>query len=131
MGQFTNGVILGVGLALLFTPKTGSEMRSLLAERVQALRGIPPENEELKQQVQQMAERVQEAQQTASRAADMGNAVQSDLSNVARLAGTDTPPPSAPNRGQSTQTGQAGTPPSSAPNRGQSTRPGQSRRDRR
>jgi len=106
MGSFTNGLLVGVGISLLLAPRTGQEMRSLLAERFRYLRGIPPENEELKQQVQQMAGRVQEVQQKANRAAQMGsaaqdyaqqtassvNSVQSDLGNVAQQAGTDVSP---------------------------------------
>ena len=122
MGSFTNGVLVGVGLSLLFAPKTGQEMRSLLAERLRYLRGIPPENEELKQHVQQMTARVQEVQQQANRAAQMGSTVQDyaqqtassadsvqhDLKNVAQQAGTDGPStgsgaaaPTQPNRPRS------------------------------
>ncbi len=110
MGSFTNGVLVGVGISLLVAPKTGKEMRQFVVERFGYLRGIPPENEELKQQVQQMAGRVQEVQQQANRAAEMGstvqdyaqqtassvNTVQRDLKNVAQQAGTNV---------QSTQSG--------------------------
>lgn len=106
MGSFTNGILVGVGISLLVAPKTGKEMRHLVVERFGYLRGIPPENEELKQQVQQMAGRVLEVQQQANRAAEMGNQVQdvaqqtarsassmqSDLSHVAQQAGTNMPP---------------------------------------
>lgn len=124
MGSFTNGVLVGVGMSLLFAPRAGKEMRGLLAERFRYVRGIPPENEELKQQVQQMSERVQQVQSQANRAAEMGSQVQdvaqqtarradsmqSDLSNVAQQAGTNMPPtqsgnakPVQPNRpGRST-----------------------------
>ena len=95
MGQFTNGVIVGLGISLLFAPKQGKEMHTLLMQSFQTLRGNPPENEALQQQVQQMAGRVQAAQQLASRAADMGSAVQSDLSNVAQQAGTNIPSPTS------------------------------------
>lgn len=106
MGSFTNGLLVGLGVSLLIAPRTGQEMRNLLAERLRYMRGIPPENEELKQQVQQMAGRVQDVQQQANRAAQMGstvqnyaqqtansvNSVQADLKNVAQQAGTDVPP---------------------------------------
>jgi gas vesicle protein len=105
MGKFINGVLVGLGITLLVTPKTGKEMRQLVAERFRYLRGIPPENEELKQSVQQMAERVQEVQQQATRAAQMGStaqsyaqqtarsagSVQEDLGNLAQQVGTDVP----------------------------------------
>ena len=113
MSRFTNGVLVGVGLSLLFAPRTGQEMRSLLAERLRYLRGIPPENEELKQQLHQMTARVQELQEQANRAAEMGSTVQNyaqqtassassvqrDLKNAAQQAGTDVP---------STQSGTSG-----------------------
>lgn len=103
MGRFTNGLLIGAGVSMLLAPLTGKEMRSFLIERYGYLRGIPPQNEELKQQVQQMNERVQDVQQKANRAAQMGTAaqnyaqqtassvssVQSDLGNVAQQAGTD------------------------------------------
>jgi gas vesicle protein len=106
MGSFTNGLLVGLGLSLLFAPKTGEETRSLLAERIQYMRGIPPENEELKQSVQEMGQRVQSVQESAARAAQMGNtvqdyahhtatqaaSVQKDLGNVAQQAGTNVPP---------------------------------------
>jgi gas vesicle protein len=103
MGTFTNGLLVGIGISLLFAPKKGEEMRSLVAERFRYLRGIPPENEELKQSMQDMGQRLQSVQQSADRAAQMGNTVQdyaqhtatqaasiqNDLSNVAQQAGAD------------------------------------------
>jgi gas vesicle protein len=106
MGSFINGALIGLGLSLLFAPKKGEEMRHLIAERIGYLRGIPPENEELKQTVGQMSQRVQEAQQLANQAAQTGvtaqsyaqqvankaGAVQRDLKNVTQQAGRNTPP---------------------------------------
>jgi gas vesicle protein len=103
LSKFTNGVLVGLGITLLVTPKTGKEMRQLVVERFNYLRGIPPENEELKQSVQQMSERVQEVQQQATRAAQMGStaqtyaqqtassasSVQGNLEDLAQQAGTD------------------------------------------
>jgi len=119
MGSFTNGVLVGIGASLLIAPKTGKEMRRLLVERWGYLRGIAPENAELKPQVQQMSSRVQEVQQQANRAAEMGStaqeyaqqtassvtSVQSDLKNVAQQAHTDTSSPQsgATNSTQPTQ----------------------------
>lgn len=105
VGKFTNGVLLGLGISLLVAPKTGKEMRQLVAERFSYLQGIPPENEELKQSVQQTAERVQEVQQQAARTAQMGStaqtyaqqtarsasSVQEDLGNLGQQAGTNVP----------------------------------------
>jgi len=105
LGKFINGALLGLGISLLVAPKTGKEMRQLVAERFSYLQGNPPENEELKQSVQQMTERVQDVQQQATRTAQMGNtaqtyaqqtarsasSVQEDLGNLAQQAGTDVP----------------------------------------
>lgn len=105
MGSFRNGVLVGLGISLLIAPMKGEEMRRLVAERIQYLRGIPPENAELKQSVQRMTERVDEVQQMADRAARMGtvaqdyaqqtaasaSSVQTDLSQVAEQAGTNVP----------------------------------------
>jgi len=88
MGSFTNGVLVGLGITLLVTPKTGKEMRQLVVERFRYLRGIPPENEELKQSVQQMAERVQEVQQQATRAAQMGSTAHTYAQQTAQSAGS-------------------------------------------
>jgi len=81
-------VLVGLGITLLVTPKTGKEMRQLVVERFRYLRGIPPENEELKQSVQQMAERVQEVQQQATRAAQMGSTAQTYAQQTAQSAGS-------------------------------------------
>jgi gas vesicle protein len=103
MGSFTNGMLVGVGISLLFAPQTGQETRRFLRERLSYVRGIPPENEELKEQMQQMTARVQEVQQQANQAAQMGstvqnyaqetargaNAVQRDLRNIAQETGSD------------------------------------------
>jgi gas vesicle protein len=105
MGSFTNGVLVGLGVSLLIAPMKGEEMRHLVAERVRYLRGIPPENPELQQSLQQMSDRVQSVQQMADHASQMGTAaqesaqqtttnarsVQRDLGNVARRAGEDVP----------------------------------------
>ena len=105
MGSFTNGVLVGVGISLLFAPQTGQETRRFLRERLSYVRGIPPENEALKEQMQQMTERVQQVQQQANQAAHMGstvqnyaqetarkaNAVQRDLRDIAQQTGSDVP----------------------------------------
>jgi gas vesicle protein len=101
MGSFTNGVLVGVGISLLFAPQTGEETRRFLRERWRSVRGIPPENEELQEQMQQMTQRVQQVQRQATQAAQMGstvqhyaqetaegaNTVQRDLKDIAKQAG--------------------------------------------
>lgn len=41
MGSFRNGVLVGLGISLLIAPMKGEEMRRLVAERIQYLRGVP------------------------------------------------------------------------------------------
>jgi gas vesicle protein len=106
MGWFRRGVMVGMGVSLLFAPMTGEDLRHLVVERFRYLRGIPPENEELKQSLQEMAERLQTAQQIADRAAQMGtemenyvertastvDEVEDELQQLAEQAGVDVPP---------------------------------------
>jgi gas vesicle protein len=96
---------VGLGLSLLFTPKKGEEMRQLVGERIRYLRGIPPENPELKQSVSQLGVRLQEVQTRAEQARQMSATTQStvretassaqeiqrDLNRVAQQAGATTP----------------------------------------
>jgi gas vesicle protein len=97
LGKFINGVLLGVGISLLVAPKTGKEMRELVAERFSNLQGNPPENEELKQSVQQTAQRAQQVQQQAASSAQMGSTAQtypqqtSQSASSVQQARTDVP----------------------------------------
>jgi gas vesicle protein len=43
MGRFINGVFVGIGIGLLVAPMRGEEMRRLVRERIQELRGSMPE----------------------------------------------------------------------------------------
>ncbi|GAC1394494.1 MAG: hypothetical protein PVS3B3_25000 [Ktedonobacteraceae bacterium] len=84
MGRFTNSVLLGIGISFLFAPTSGQQTRRFLIQRFSYIRGIPPENEGLKQQVQQMAERVKDVQQKANQVAEMGSTVQNYAQETAR-----------------------------------------------
>src|SRR2546425_6272137 len=61
MNSFVRGMLFGVGIGLLVAPMRGEEMRRLVGERLQELRGYLPENEQLNQYVQQVSERVSQA----------------------------------------------------------------------
>src|SRR5690349_1317032 len=105
MGSFSTGFCVGLGLSLLFTPKKGEEMRQLVGERIRYLRGIPPENPELRQSVSQLGVRLQEVQGRAEQARQMSATAQSavretassaqeiqrDLNRAAQQAGVTTP----------------------------------------
>ncbi len=123
MGRFMNGILVGLGVSLLVAPRTGKEMRDLIAERITSLRGAPQQNEELRQSVDAMSNRVQSVQEMADQGAQMGaNAqsysqqaassaasVQNDTSNLARQRGTEAPQTtqggSDTNASQSSQSG--------------------------
>src|ERR1700739_4239848 len=59
MNNFTKGVLVGVGVGLLFAPMTGQELRRILNERFTELRSRLPENAD--QYVHQVSERVSQA----------------------------------------------------------------------
>ena len=61
MKSFIRGMLFGVGIGLLVAPMRGEEMRRLVGERLQELRGYLPENEQLNQYVQQVTDRVSQA----------------------------------------------------------------------
>ncbi|HLH61926.1 MAG TPA: hypothetical protein VKV20_09595 [Ktedonobacteraceae bacterium] len=80
MNSFFKGVLVGVGVGLLVAPMRGEEMRNLLRERFEELRGYLPENEQLNQYVQQVSSSVSQtssnlksyAQQAAAKMKDTG-----------------------------------------------------------
>ncbi|SRR2546430_7594356 len=90
MNSFVRGMLFGVGIGLLVAPMRGEEMRRLVGERLQELRGYLPENEQLNQYVQQVSNRVSQASgnlgdlasQAASRVRDTG----SQLGDLAQQA---------------------------------------------
>jgi gas vesicle protein len=78
---FVRGVLVGVGIGLLVAPMRGEEMRRMLQERFQELRGYLPENDQLNQYVSQVSDRVSQtssnlkdyAQQAASKVKETGS----------------------------------------------------------
>ncbi len=93
MNGFLKGVLLGVGVGLLVAPIKGEEMRTLLAQRFEEVRGYLPENEQLTHYTQQVSNRVSQtasnfkdyAQQAASTVKDSA----SNLSGIAQNAASD------------------------------------------
>src|SRR4051812_24008290 len=90
MNSFVKGILVGVGIGLVVAPMRGEEMRRLLTERFQELRGYLPENEQMNQYVQRVSDRVSQAssnlgdlaQQAASKVKDTG----SNLGDLAQQA---------------------------------------------
>ena len=76
MRTFTKGVLIGIGVGLLFAPMKGEELRRRLNERAAELRDALPEN--TNQYVRQVSERVSQtsenlrnyAQQAVSKVKD-------------------------------------------------------------
>ena len=74
MNNFVKGLLFGVGIGLLVAPMRGEELRKLVGERVNELRGYLPENEQIDAYKQQISNRVSQttgtlkdyAQQAAS-----------------------------------------------------------------
>ena len=81
MKHFVRGMLVGVGIGMLVAPMRGEEMRNLLRQRFEEMRGYLPENEQLNQYVQQVSDRVTQtsgtlkdyAQQAVSKVKDTGN----------------------------------------------------------
>lgn len=90
MKRFMLGLLIGAGIGLLIAPVTGKEMRRMLGERIQELRGYLPENVSLNEYVSQVSGRVSQtgshlrdyAQQATSMVRDTG----SNLGDLARRA---------------------------------------------
>jgi gas vesicle protein len=61
MNSFVKGLLVGVGVGMIVAPMRGEEMRRLLGQRMQEMRGYLPENEQVNQYVQQVSERVTQA----------------------------------------------------------------------
>src|SRR5947207_8523910 len=93
MKSFIRGMLFGVGIGLLVAPMRGEEMRRLVSERLQELRGYLPENEQLNQYVQQVSDRVSQAsgnlsdlaQQATSKVKETG----SQLGSLGKQATTE------------------------------------------
>ena len=94
MNNFTKGLLLGVGIGLLIAPMKGEELRKLVGERVNELRGYLPQNEQLEAYRHQISDRVsltagtlkdyaqQAASTVKSTASNLGDIAQSAASSV-------------------------------------------------
>jgi len=132
MNSFIRGMLVGVGIGLLVAPMRGEEMRRLVGERLQELRGYLPENEQLNQYVQQVSDRVSQAsgnlsdlaQQATSKVRDtgsqLGNLGQQATSTVRQtgqdVAGTTKQTVKSATQNTSTSTSQSAPFPSAYPN---------------
>ena len=93
MKSFIRGMLVGVGVGLLVAPMRGQDMRNVLRQRFEELRGYLPENDQLNQYVQQVSSSVSQtssnlksyAQQAAARMKDTG----SGLGELAQKATND------------------------------------------
>ncbi|MDQ6644454.1 MAG: DUF4332 domain-containing protein, partial [Chloroflexota bacterium] len=98
MGNFRKGLLVGIGLGLLMAPMRGQEMRHLVGERVQKLRGYLPDDAQLNQYVPQISDRVtqtastlkgsteQVASQVKNTVGNLSNSAPQASSNVKQMA---------------------------------------------
>jgi hypothetical protein len=104
MGSFTNGLLVGIGISLLFAPRKGEETRGILMERIKTMRGTSAQNEELAPSTQGTVKPLQPVQETIPVVSPIEAAVQdtpppatnipsvqSDLSNSTQLPPVDVP----------------------------------------
>lgn len=61
MSTFSRGFLFGMGLGLLLAPKSGQDMRRLVGERLQKLRGSLPESAQVKQTAAHLTDRSTQA----------------------------------------------------------------------
>ncbi|HTI13566.1 MAG TPA: YtxH domain-containing protein [Dictyobacter sp.] len=90
MNNFVKGVLFGVGVGLLIAPMKGEEMRKLVSQRANELRGYLPENEQLDVYRHQVSERVNQTAGTlkdyAQQAATTVKSSANNLSTIAQNA---------------------------------------------
>jgi gas vesicle protein len=93
MNNFLKGMLVGIGIGLLIAPMRGEEMRRLVGERLEQLRGYLPEGEQLNEYVQQVSTRVAQtagnvreyAQQAATRVRETAG----ELSSLAQKSAAE------------------------------------------
>ncbi len=87
MGNFLRGLLFGLGLGALIAPMRGQEMRRLLTDRFQELRGYIPERTELNQYTQQISQKTTQTASTLKDYAQQATAqVKDTASNLGDLA---------------------------------------------
>ncbi len=87
MNNFLKGVLFGAGVGLLIAPMRGQEMRNLLTQRFNELRGSLPESDQLNQYTQQVTNRVsQSANNLKGYAQQAASTVRNSASNLTSIA---------------------------------------------
>lgn len=99
MGRFLRGLLLGMGLGLIFAPMRGQEMRRMLSERLQSLRAQLPNSEQLPRPAQQAANQLQEAAKTLREGARQAVTTVREQSPSAAPPAPPAPPAAPPERG--------------------------------
>ena len=93
INNFLKGVLVGVGIGLLFAPMKGEETRKKIMERAGEFRGYLPENEQLQQYTQQVSQQVSDAAGNlkgyAQQATSTLKSTAGNLGNMAQKAGED------------------------------------------
>lgn len=86
MNNFFKGILIGAGIGLLVAPMKGDEMRRLVSERLNEMRGYLPENEQLNMYTQQVSDRLSQTAGTLKDYAQQAaSSVKSATGNVSDL----------------------------------------------
>jgi gas vesicle protein len=85
MNSFTKGILVGVGVGLLFAPLSGEETRRVIKERFIEWRNSLPEDSRLNQYTQQVTERVA---QTKGNLQNYAQQAVSKMKETSNLLGT-------------------------------------------
>lgn len=64
MNKFVQGLLFGIGIGLLIAPMRGEELRKLVGERANELRGYLPQNEQIEAYRQRISDRVNQTADT-------------------------------------------------------------------
>ena len=90
MNNFLKGLLVGVGIGLLVAPMKGEEMRRMVGERANELRGFLPEDEQLTLYRQQVSDRLSQTagslKDYAQQAATTVKQASSNLGDIAQNA---------------------------------------------
>ncbi len=93
MGMFMNGLIVGVGVALLIAPRKGEEMRRLVSERVVNIRTSLSKGGQGSQYIQQASDTLSQTanvlKDNAQQAATQMKSTGSTLADTAQQAATE------------------------------------------
>lgn len=75
MSRFTTGMLIGFGISLLIAPKSGKELRQMLAQSWKESQNLPSTTQPRRLPSQERGIPIPSAQEVAQRAAERGTTV--------------------------------------------------------